>query len=186
MSDALVAKRYAHALHEVGRTENAADALDGDVALVVDTLQNSRELRQLFVSPIVGRERKAAVIKTLFDSRVSKLMSSFLEMLVTKGREDLFESIARAYRSLRDEEQGIVEALVRTPFPLSAESEAGVRQMLERRTGKKVRLTVDTDASLIGGVVVRLGDQVYDGSVSNHLSKLKEQFAAGGFQSNGA
>lgn len=186
MSDALVAKRYANALHEVSRAESSAGDVDRDIALVVDTLQNSRDLRQLFASPIVGRERKAAVLKTLFGPRVNKLTASFLEMLVSKGREDLFESIARAYRSLRDEEQGIVEANVRTPFPLSAESEAGVRQMLERRTGKKIRLTVDTDTSLIGGLVVRLGDQVYDGSVSNHLSKLKEQFAAGGFQRNGA
>src|SRR5690606_574014 len=128
-------------------------------------------------SPIVSRDRKSAVVHALFGGRINKVTLDFVDLLVAKGREDALHAIARAYRDLRDEEEGIVEVVARAPFPLSTDSEAGLRRTLEQRLGKKIRLRLETDPSLIGGLVVRVGDVVYDGSVSNSLSQLREQFA---------
>ena len=176
MSDSLVAKRYAKALHETGARAGKTQRVDEDIALVAETLKGSRDLRLLFQSPIVSRERKSAVVNALFGEHVDRLTLDFVTMLVTKGREGVFAQIAEAYQSLRDEESGVVAATAKTPVAISAESEAGLRRSLEQKIGKKIRLGFETDASLLGGLVVRVGDIVYDGSVSNRLSKLREQF----------
>ena len=176
MSDSLVAKRYAKALHETGTRAGKTQRVDQDIALVAATLSGSRELRLLFQSPIVSRERKSAVVHALFGDHVDRLTLDFVVMLVSKGREGVFAQISEAYQALRDEESGVVVATAKTPVAVSADSEAGLRRILEQKIGKKVRLGFETDAALVGGLVVRVGDIVYDGSVSNRLSKLREQF----------
>jgi F-type H+-transporting ATPase subunit delta len=184
MSDSIVAKRYARALRDIGAEAGIIDTLDDDVTTVAEAIEASQDLKRLFRSPIVARERKSAVVQSLFGGRVNKVTLDFIELLVAKGRDDIFPAIARAYRELRDREEGIVEVVARTPFPLSSESIAGLRSTLEQRLGQKIRLRTETDPSLIGGLVVRIGDVVYDGSVSNSLSQLREQFAGHGFRSN--
>jgi F-type H+-transporting ATPase subunit delta len=184
MGDSIVAKRYARALRDIGAEAGIIDTVDDDVSTVSEALDASRELQRLFHSPIVARDRKSAVVQSLFGGRISKVTLDFVELLVAKGREDTFPAIARAYRELRDHEEGIVEVVARTPFPLSPQSEAGLRTSLEQRLGKKIRLRIETDPSLIGGLVVRVGDVVYDGSVSNSLSQLREQFAGDGLSTN--
>jgi len=180
----LVAKRYAKALIASGRHAGITTALDDDVAAVRETVEQSRDLRLLFASPVVSREKKIAVVRALFRERVHDLVVRFLELLVEKNRESLFAEIASAYRELRDDELGIVEAVATTPRPMTAETESGLRSVLERQTGKRIRLRVETDPSLIGGLVVRIGDIVHDGSVSNSLAQLREQFEGGSFRRN--
>ncbi len=179
MSETLVAKRYANALHDSAVATGKTGDVDADVKLVADTLAESKDLRMLFASPVVSRERKAAVIDALFGNRIQTETLSFLRMLVSKRREGTFLEVAAAYQGMRDDEMGVVVATARTPVALSAESEANLRAMLEQKTGKKIRLLVETDRSLVGGLVVRVGDIVYDGSVANRLAKLKEQFTQG-------
>jgi len=170
-----VARRYARALFEEARARGQAELIDADVATLHEAFKASRELARVFESPVIPREKKKKIIETLFAGRLQLLTVHFLELLVEKERENLLPAIVAAYRALQDEEQGIVEAHVRTAFPLD---EAGARPLvekLERLTGKKIRLQLQQDPSLIGGVVVRVGDTVYDGSVRQQLAALRER-----------
>lgn len=170
-----VARRYARALFEEARARGQAEAIDADVALLYESFTASRELARVFESPVIPREKKKKIIETLFGGRLQPLTVRFLELLVEKERESLLPAIVAAYRTLLDEEQGIIEAQVRTAFPLD---EAGAQPLvakLERLTGKKIRLQLQQDPSLIGGVVVRVGDTVYDGSVRQQLTALRER-----------
>ncbi len=170
-----VARRYARALFEEARARGQAQAIDADVAALHEAFAASRELVRVFESPVIPREKKKKLIEALFAGRLQPLTVRFLELLVEKEREDLLPAIVAAYRALQDEEQGIIEAHVRTAFPLD---EAGARPLvekLERLTGKKIRLQLRQDPSLIGGVVVRVGDTVYDGSVRQQLAALRER-----------
>lgn len=172
-----VARRYALALYEEAQQAGSAQAVDADVVLVGETLAGSRELRALFASPIVAREKKEAVLGRLFEGRVDALTLRFLRLLVEKQREELVPAIVEAYRALSDTREGVVEAHVRSAQPLTDDERAALQRALTGRTGRAVRLVADVDPALIGGLVVRVGDRVYDRSLRHQLEQLREQLA---------
>lgn len=173
-----IARRYAQALHEQAVEEKTVGRVDEDVMLLRDTIEGSRELSGLFDSPVISREQKERVVRSLFGPHLSETTLHFVDFLIAKGREALLPEMARAYRDLRDTQEGIVEAHVRAALPMSEGEQKDLRKALEARTGKQVRLRVEDDPSLIGGLVIRIGDTVYDGSVRNQLAELRERMDA--------
>ena len=171
----LTARRYALALTQEAAHTGQADAVDADIVFLGETLAGSRELQLLFQSPVVSRDKKERVLKALFADRVSPLTMRFLDLLVSKQREALIPAVVEAVRGLRDMASGTVEAHVRTAKPLSDAETATLRASLEARTGAPVRLSVSVRPELIGGLVVRVGDVVYDRSVRHQLDVLREQ-----------
>lgn len=184
MSDILVARRYAEALYDFAKSSGTVDEVDSDVTTLEAALQDSRELANFFASPIISREKKSVVVRKLFEGKISKATLRFLSQLVDKRRENILGEILGAYQSLRDRQLGVARAVARSATPLADDERADVRTALERLTGMKIRLESEMDASLIGGVIVRIGDTVYDGSLRNKLNHLKEQFVSGSFRTN--
>lgn len=180
----IVARRYAKALYEEAEHTSKTDAVDEDMGLIRRSLDGSRELRGFFASPLISREKKEAVVRELFEGRVDALTLRFLTLLVEKHREDLLPSIASAYISMRNEQLNVAEARVRTAEPLGAAEEKKLATALGAMTGKTVRLEVEEDKSLIGGLVIRIGDTVYDGSVQHQLERLREQMGVGSYLLN--
>ncbi len=172
-----VARRYAQALTEEAQQAGTLDAVDADVALLAETLRDSRELRLALTSPVVPHEKKLAVLESLFADKVSDLALRFLRLLVEKERDGQIPEILDAYRLLRDERTGTVEAKVRTATPLSPDEADRLKSALETRAGATVRMQIDVDPALIGGLVVRVGDVVYDRSVKHQLDSLRGQLA---------
>ena len=171
----LAARRYALALTQEAESTGQAAAVDADVVFLGETLDGSRELRLFFQSPVVSREKKENVLKSLFSERVSPLTMRFLRLLVSKQREALIPAVVAAVRALRDTATGTVEAHVRTAKPLSDAETAALQTSLEARAGHPVRLAVEVQPALIGGLVVRVGDVVYDRSVRHQLETLRDQ-----------
>lgn len=174
-----VARRYARALHQNAEAAGQREAVGNDVALVRETLDGSRELALLFASPVVDRDRKRAVVERLFSDRVSATTLDLFRLLVEKDRIALLGDVMRAYAQLEDEHAGRIEAHVRSALPLGGEEAQALERRLAELTGHTVRLRIDIDPDLIGGVVVRIGDTVYDGSARHQLERLREQFAEG-------
>lgn len=172
-----VARRYAQALTEEAQSAGSLDAVDADVALLAETLDGSRELRQALTSPVVSHDKKLAVLESLFADNVSDLSLRFLRLLVDKQRDGQIPEILDAYRQLRDERTGTVEATVRTAKPLSPDEAERLKTALEARSGATVRMRIDVDPALIGGLVVRVGDVVYDRSVKHQLESLRGRLA---------
>jgi F-type H+-transporting ATPase subunit delta len=169
-----VARRYAGALYDEAEHQRQLEEVDADFALISGTLDGSPELVRLFESPIVSRERKLRVLEALFGERLQPITHRFLRLLIENQRETIFPAIVRAYRMIRDEKLGIVEAAARVAFLLERDDETRLTRALERLIGKQIRLSVTLDHSLIGGVVVRVGDTVYDGSIRHQLSSLRD------------
>lgn len=184
MSDTIVARRYARALYEDAQQAQQVERIDEDVELIRQALADSRELVRFFESPVISREKKRAVVQQLFAKRVQPLTQRFLNLLIAKKREDIFPAIVRAYRALRDEQQGIVEARARVAHALTDAEEKKLRQALEAVTGKRIRLRTEQAPDLLGGVVIRVGDTVYDGSVRHQLTNLREKLEQGTFVTN--
>ena len=185
MSDRTVARRYAQALYEEAESTDVLEAADRDIALLRETVSASADLTRFFRSPLIAREKKNAVVKQLFSERVNALTLRFLRLLVEKEREDILPEIARAYQHLRDEQEGVVEATASVAIPVPASEERRLQQAIERMTGKRIRLHVRHDPGLIGGIVVRVGDTVYDGSVAHQLKGLRERLQVGALPTNG-
>ncbi len=184
MKNLSVARRYAQALYEEAAAQANVAKVDADMVLIRQSLADSRELVSFFESPVINREKKDTVVKQLFGDRIEPVTLDFLHLLIAKGRENLFPDVVEAYESLRDEQQGVVKVHARTAHPLGDAEKKALGQALVKRTGKKVRLTTTEDPSLIGGVIVRVGDTVYDGSVRNKLASLREQLGQGSFLMN--
>lgn len=170
-----VARRYALALYQEANGKGVADRVDADIDMLRETLDGSKELDALFRSPVISREKKEAVVKRLFVGKVDSTTLNFMQMLVQKKREEILHSVVSAYSTLRDERLGIVEAFVRTAKPLGDSEKDELKSSLEARSGKSVRMNVEVDLALLGGLVVRLGDQVYDRSVRHQLKTLHAQ-----------
>jgi F-type H+-transporting ATPase subunit delta len=175
MSQSTVARRYATALYEEADDTGVLEAVDEDVLMLRESLASNDELSRFFKSPVIPAAKKDAVLQSLLGDRVDGLLVRFLRFLVRKDRETMTKEILDAYQSLRDEQRGIVDAHVTAARPLSDDEEAAVIEALEAQTGQTIRLHQAADADLIGGLVVRIGDYVYDASVRNKLSTLRDR-----------
>lgn len=179
MSDLAIARRYALALSETAAEKNRTERVDDDVDLVRESLEGSPDLERFFRSPIVPRAKKISVVRELFGERVDRVTLDFLLLLVEKRREGMVLGILGAYRDLRDEQQGLVSVLARSAHPIGPDEKQRLIDSVSRITGSRVRLDTEVDASLMGGIVLRVGDTVYDGSVTNKLAALRERLRSG-------
>lgn len=192
MADRQVTRRYAQALYEEADRQGHLAQVDEDVDLLQQSLSEAPELERVLQSPVVPRDKKKDVLDSLVKPRVGGLMYRFVELLVRKDREEQLAGMLAAYRALRDEQEGIVEATVRSAHTLQDEARARLEEAVSQMTGKpKVRLHVERRPNLIGGLVVRVGDTVYDGSVQHQLASLHERLAhradvSGAFDGGGA
>jgi F-type H+-transporting ATPase subunit delta len=175
MSQRTVARRYATALYEEADASGALHSVDEDVQMLRNSLSSTDELARFFESPVISAEKKDAVVQSLLGDRVHALLVRFLRLLIRKDREQMTEAILDAYQSLRDEQRGIVDAHVTTARPLSDDARDAVVETLEAQTGQTIRLHVEVDPDLIGGIVIRIDDRVFDASVRNKLSALHDR-----------
>lgn len=173
MSERTIARRYATALHDQADETGTLEAVDDDVLMLRRSLESNRELSRFFESPVIPQEKKEDVIQTLLDGRVESLLVQFLRLLVQKDRETMTKAILDQYQTLRDEQRGIVDATVQVARPLTDENRDALVSALEEQTGQSVRLHLEEEPDLIGGLVVQIGDYVFDGSVRNQLTSLR-------------
>lgn len=184
MSDLAICRRYAAALQAEAESRGVVDQVDDDVAMTRQTLTDSRELILFFASPVISTDKKRAIIELLFSERVTELFLRFLLLLNEKGRGHMIEDVLSEYRTLRNRRLGIVEAKARAAISLSQAEVDALTSKLSKLVNADIELDVAQDASLLGGVVVRVGDTVYDGSLKRRLSVLKTQLEGGSFLRN--
>lgn len=168
---AVYAKALLGAAAQAGMAAAVVDELDSFVADVLDRLPG---LEATLASPRVPAEAKLALLDKSLSGRMSGTLLTFLKVVCRHGRFDCLRAIGRAARQQLNVLEGRVDVDVRTPTPLSAEVRELVRRRLESLLGKQVNLFVRDDESLIGGMVVRIGDMVYDASVASELRRLRE------------
>ena len=170
MSQQVLVRRYAEVLYE----ETDA-AVHEDMQFIRGTLEGSRDFRLCLASPAVAHEKKLAVLEAILTGRVQDVTLRFVRLLTLRRREVLLLPIARAYEHIRDERLGITNVQARVRFAPSDREMLRIQRTLEEKLNARVRLRVEEDTSLIGGMVLRIGDIVYDGSVAHQLERLRGQ-----------
>jgi F-type H+-transporting ATPase subunit delta len=142
-------------------------------------MKESLELQSFLKNPVISKEKKLTALSELFKARVGTLAFDFLNLLVEKGREDVLDSILVEYFKMRDDQLGIMTLELRAAVDLTSDQQKTIAQRFEEMTRKKIRVVFSVDKQLKGGFVARVGDTVYDGSVSRQLELLRSRFAEG-------
>ena len=170
-----IAKRYARALFEIAREEDAIEAIYGELKGFLSLLEQSEDLAEFFANPVFDSSDKAVVMGDILEKvKASVTTSNFLKLLVEKRRIDALGQIEACYRRYMDDVLSKVRVDVKTAFPLSSELSARIKEQMEGLTGKNIEMVVDEDPSLLGGVVIGVGDTLYDGSVRAQLNSIRE------------
>jgi len=178
MNIAPVAYRYARSLISLAKEQGSVESIQEDMQLVANTTAESHELVVLLNSPVVKADKKVLILNKIFAGKVGEVTSRFMGILVRKGREALLPEIAAAYNELYKKDKNILTVEVTSAVELSAGSVEKVRaQAIEEHPGMTLELVKRIDPSLIGGVIIRIGDEQYDGSVSRRLSDLRRDFS---------
>ena len=174
-------RRYAKALLDLAREQGEIDPVLRDVGSLADAWKTSADLREIVRNPVIPRPALKAAVDGVMDRLgCSKLFRNTVNLLADKGRLAHLEEVLHALEELAEAETGRVRVEVISAKPLNDAYYARLTEKLKRVTDREVVLVKKQDPSLIGGVVTRVGDQVFDGSLSNRLSELKETLLANG------
>ena len=173
MRDATIARNYAEALLALARKADDPQGWGRMAQEVVDAMARDEKLHLFLESPRVSAEQKNAVLARAFQDRYPRLLVRYLQTLVLKRRQMLLPTIVAEYQALLDELEGRVHAEVTVARPADEAERQAIAAGLSARVGKQVVPHVVVDPRILGGIVVRIGDTVMDGSVRRRLSLLR-------------
>jgi len=176
MSEFRVASRYAKSLIELAQEKGVLEQVNEDMHMFSGIVSQNRDLKLLLRNPIVKSDKKLAVINAIFKGKVNDLTLAFFNIVARKNRESLLEPIAAQFAVQYNVLKGITKASVTTATPLTPALRNELGQRLVAQTGQRIELEERIDPSLIGGFVLRVGDQQIDSSVKYSLNKLKNKF----------
>jgi F-type H+-transporting ATPase subunit delta len=177
-----IARVYSEAILNLAEKQGDIDVILNELQDLVERLSADAGFREFLISPIVDADARQKAIERLFRGKYSDLFVDALQVLHRKGRLDLLPAIAESYRHTRAELGGYVEVSVASAVPLTHDLREKLRAAIAEKTGKTPDLIETVDESLIGGLVIRIGDQKFDDSLARHLRKLSaalQQRAAG-------
>lgn len=170
---AAIAQVWAEALLGLAAGAGREDELLAELEGLAGLFAAEPALEAALAGPLVEDEAKRALVEKALRGRTSDLLADAVQVLRRKGRLGLVRAIARAYRELWTERKGRVEVSVTSVVPLAAEVRAELLAAARRRTGREPLLVEKIDPALIGGLVIRIEDHKYDGSVAGELAKLE-------------
>lgn len=174
MKSSKVAIRYAQALLELAIEKNALGDVGRDMAYLSAVNDENRDFQLMLSSPVVKADKKIAVLNEIF-AEAQEVSRTFMALITKNGREAILPQIAAAFGELVKTHNGIVSATIISATPLDAQVKKQIVDKIQASVSGKLEVTEKTDASLIGGFVVEMGDTRIDASVASKLAQLKQQ-----------
>jgi F-type H+-transporting ATPase subunit delta len=173
--DTTLAKRYAKALVNIGREQDALEKYGRDLDSLTQMMETSKDFRELLINPVFTKEDKKKIAgQVLQKMDVDRMVTNFINVLIDRKRMDQLPGIDEAYRTYVDDINGITRGEVTSAEPLDEEELGRVTAALSQISGKQVEVTTKVEPALIGGLVARVGDMVFDGTIRTQLNQLKE------------
>jgi F-type H+-transporting ATPase subunit delta len=166
------ARRYAEAAFEIGRADGTLDAWERDMATIGATMRHP-ELRRLLQHPALAFAEKERVLRRVMGRGVAAAPINLVLLMVRRGRPGAIDRMIDRFAELLRRHRGIALAGVRTALPLDDGQRAEIVSRLRVLTGSKIEMDEMVDPDLIGGIAVRIGDQLYDASVRSRLERLR-------------
>jgi F-type H+-transporting ATPase subunit delta len=177
MSEIQVASRYAKSLIDLAEEQNAVEAVKADIESFVNVAGKSSELRAVLRNPIIGIDKKKAIVSQLFGGNSSKVFLAFFDIVIAKGRSEILYATAKEFLNEYNRRKGVLTAVVTSAAPLTEEQKSKIAAIVIEATKKQIVLETLVDPDLIGGFVLKVGDRQVDTSIASSLNKLKKEFA---------
>lgn len=169
-----ISRRYARAFFEIATEQKQIELYYNELNQFASIVSQNKSLSDFLANPVFELASKKGVVESLIAKmKLSAMTVSFLRLLVDKKRIDILNDIVVGYCQLMDEALKKIRVNVKTAFALSDELKSFISSSLEKSMGKKVDMTVEEDPTLLGGLVIGVGDTLYDGSIKNQLNNMR-------------
>lgn len=169
----VIASRYAEALFQVGEETNTTASLNEELLAVVNILKSNEDFFNVLKSPLVGKGEKKDLLEKVFQNQLSENLSNFLKIIIDKDRVSAIEAVQSSFKELLNEKENVLEGIAITAVPMSQEEIKELELKLSKKYNKNVTLENNVDESILGGVLVRLGNEEIDGTVKTRLAGMK-------------
>ncbi|WP_077623443.1 F0F1 ATP synthase subunit delta [Sediminibacillus massiliensis] len=178
MSEAIAAKRYADALFRLSEQKQATDQIEQQLRIVLEVFEGNKQLLPFLKHPKVSNDKKKQLIRETFHHFSKEVINTFL-LLVDRHREELIPAIIGHYIDMENDAKGIAEAKVYTTRELSVEEKTQLSNVFAKKLNKST-LKIDNivDPSIIGGVKLRIGNRIYDGTISGKLERIERNLVS--------
>lgn len=173
---ARAAIRYAQAVLDIANANNNASDVNRDMEQIAEVVKENAELATFLQNPVIKAQVKENALNEIFASATSATKGLF-QLLTANQRFEILEAIAKKFNDLYDESRGIQVATVTTAIPMSQELEVKVLNKIKEISDKNISIVNVVDPSIIGGFVLRIGDQQFNASVQDKIQRLKREFS---------
>ncbi|MGF6953270.1 F-type H+-transporting ATPase subunit delta [Neobacillus sp. B4I6] len=175
MSNSMVAKRYALALFQIAKETQALGVIEEELRVVKEVVQYNPELKNILNSSKLSIEEKKEIIKASFATVNVNVLNTML-ILIDRHREDQIVDVANEFLELANDEMGIAEAKVYSTRELTDAEREAISSVFAAKVGKKsLKIENIVDSNLLGGIRLRIGNRIYDGSLRGKLDRLERK-----------
>lgn len=174
--ESVVARRYAKAMYEIAAQEGRTLEVEQEIRTLVQSINDDTEIENFILSPNISETAKWEVLGGVLEGKLSVPVVSLAKLLVERGRTDVLPGILDSYIKVTGEALGLANATVYSTYPLSDEEKRSIEVEFGALVNKKIRVQNVIDSDLLGGMKVRIGDTLYDGSLSGKLDRLEKSF----------
>lgn len=178
MRESRVSHRYAKSLLDLALEKGQLEQVHEDMRLILTTVQESRELSVMLRSPVIKTDKKQEILKALFGGKIGVIPTEFIDIITRKRREGELEAIAEAFVTQYRRHKQILTAVITTASGLDDKLRAQVLEIVKQSAGgKSVELVEKTDKALMGGFILRVGDNQVDASILRQVRNLERNFS---------
>ena len=172
----LISKTYGEAIFELAVSEDRVDELAQEIETVLGVLEENPEFSEIMRHPKIIKEEKLQIVENVFKGRVSDELTGFMRLIVEKDRYGQIGEIMHYFLDEGKKRKGIGVAYVRSALPLREEQKRQVEaKLLETTSFREMEMHYQVDETLIGGMLIRIGDRVADSSIRTKLTHLEQQ-----------
>lgn len=173
----LVVKRYATALFEAAKEENALAKYSEEVGVILEAFKETPDFMAVLDNHKVVLEEKIALTQKVFDGRIEDSILGLIVLMLKKGRQSSIVEVFENFLGMIKDEQGILKASVTSAVALTSVQVAQIKAKLEASTKSEIELETIIDETIIAGLIIRVGDKVIDASIKGGIDTLKKQLS---------
>lgn len=171
----LVSKRYGTAIYELAVENNNIKEVEEEIKTVLTILEEEKDLVEVLNHPKVVIDEKIKIVENIFKGKISDELLGLIIVTVNKSRQNFLSDIFKYCLSRIDEHNGIISAYISSAVELNTVQKDSIKNKLEKLTNKSVNMNYSVDESLIGGLVIRIGDRIVDNSVKEKIRNLSKE-----------